>query len=81
MLRDAGMVIVAITKIARLWGEVKAIYLFVALLMGFGCYLVEQLLGQLQFLAAKHRTAEEHNLCLGMMLAHEREQFLIALLQ
>ncbi len=46
VLPDAGMIIVAIAEIAVLRSEVKAIYLFVACLIGFCCHLIENLFGK-----------------------------------
>ena len=75
------MPVVAIAEVACLRGEVKTVDFLVTGLVGLGLHFVEQLLGNLQFLAVEHRTAEEHNLCLRVMRAHQLQQFLVALLE
>ena len=81
MLPDAGMIVVAIAERAVLIGEVEAINLLVASLVGLSSHLIEYLLGNLQFLVEQHRTTEEHDLRLGIMLAHHLQQHLITLLE
>lgn len=69
----AGMPVGAVAEGAVHGGEIEAIDLLVASLVGFLSHFVQNPLADVEHLTVQHRAAEEHHFGLGTAFAHLRQ--------